>query len=362
VGSEEEVSSQLSAVGSQLRRATIRIAATLVVLSAASCAKDKRKPVVLYSPHGRDLLGLLERTYEAAHPDVDVRWLDMGSQEIYDRVRSEKANPQADLWFGGPDTIFARGAREGLLAPASPPPSWVASIPADARGPDGLYFGAYRTPAVIVYNAAAIKASDAPKDWDDLLDPKWKGKIIIRYPLASGTMRAFFGMIFARSLEKTGGVEQGLEWLRRLDAQTKSYEMNASILVQRIARREGLVTVWDLPDVLLEMRQSRDLAYVFPTSGTPVIDDAIGLVKGARHPDVARAFLEWVGSPEAQRLAAERAYRLPARTDIPAAELPAWAQDVATKMVAAKLDWTLLEQKLPEWMGRWDREVRGKGK
>ena len=337
-----------------------RLPAVLLLLACAACRGDKRTPLVLYSPHGRDLLTLLEKTYEAAHPDVDVRWLDMGSQEVYDRIRSEQANPQADLWFGGPDTIFARGAREGLLEPYRP--SWAAAIPAEAREPRDLYFGAYRTPAVIVYNAAAVAAADAPKDWDDLLDPKWKGKIIIRYPLASGTMRAFFGMIFARSVEKTGGTAQAIEWLKKLDAQTKSYEVNASILVQRIARREGLLSVWDLPDVLLEARHSRELAWVFPPSGTPVIDDAIGVVKGARHGAAARAFLEWVGSPEAQRLAAERAYRLPARTDIPAAELPEWAREVSRKMVAAKLDWTLLERELPGWMSAWDREVRGKGK
>jgi iron(III) transport system substrate-binding protein len=346
----------------RLSRLAVFVALVTLVAAAAglSCRNDKRTPLVLYSPHGRDLLGLVEKSFEAAHPDVDVRWLDMGSQEVYDRIRSEKANPQADLWFGGPDTIFARGAREGLLQPSHP--GWADLIPADARGPNDLYFGAYRTPAVLVYNAAVVSAADAPKDWDDLLDPKWKGKIIIRYPLASGTMRAFFGMIFARSLEKTGGTTQAIDWLKRLDAQTKSYEMNASILVQRIARREGLVTVWDLPDELLEMRQSKELAYVFPTSGTPVIDDAIGLVKGAKHPDAARQFLEWIGSPEAQRIAAEKAYRLPARTDIPPAELPEWARDVSSRMVAARLDWALLERELPGWMATWDREVRGKGK
>ncbi|MCA1583003.1 MAG: extracellular solute-binding protein [Acidobacteria bacterium] len=326
---------------------------------ALSCRSDKRTPVLLYSPHGRDLLGLLERTYEKAHPEIDIRWLDMGSQEVYDRVRSEKANPQGDVWFGGPDTIFYRGAREGLLQPYRP--GWASAIPAEARDSRDLYFGAYRTPAVIVYNSAAVSPADAPKDWDDLLDPKWKGKIIIRYPLASGTMRAIFGLILARSIEKTGSPAQGYDWLKRLDAQTKSYEMNASVLVQRIARREGLVTVWDLPDVLLEMKHSRNLAYSFPTSGTPVIDDAIGIVAGARHLPQARAFLEWVGSPEAQRLAANEAYRLPARTDIPPAELPAWARDVQEKLVPARLDWALLERQGAMWMSTWDREVRGRG-
>jgi iron(III) transport system substrate-binding protein len=126
-------------------RTGLRLALLVAALAAATqCRRDRRTPVVLYSPHGRDLLGLLETAYEKAHPEIDVRWLDMGSQEVYDRIRSEKANPQADLWFGGPDTIFFRGAREGLLQPYRP--SWASAIPPEARDPKELYFGAYRTP------------------------------------------------------------------------------------------------------------------------------------------------------------------------------------------------------------------------
>src|SRR5574341_822380 len=63
----------------------------------AGCSRDNRTPLVVYSPHGRDLLTLFEHRFEALHPDVDVRWLDMGSQDVFDRVRSERANPQADI-------------------------------------------------------------------------------------------------------------------------------------------------------------------------------------------------------------------------------------------------------------------------
>jgi iron(III) transport system substrate-binding protein len=336
------------------------LSAAAVAAALAACRKDARAPLTLYSPHGRDLLGLMEKTYEAKHPEIDVRWLDMGSQEVYDRIRSEKANPQADVWFGGPDTIFARGAREDLLAPFHP--SWADAIPAESRGPRDLYFGLYRTPAVIVYNSAAVPHSDVPRDWDDLLDPRWKGKILIRYPLASGTMRAFFGLILERSVRQNGSPEQGFEWLKKLDAQTKGYEMNASVLIERISRREGLLTVWDLPDVQLEMQRSRDLAYVFPKSGTPVIDDAVGLVRAARHAAEAQKFIEWIGSPEAQLLAAEKAFRLPARRDLEETSLPQWARDVEKSMVPAELDWDLIEREGAGWMARWDREVRGKGK
>lgn len=331
-----------------------------VSLWLVGCRKDARTPLVLYSPHGRDLLGLVEKTYEAKHPDVDVRWLDMGSQEVYDRVRSEKANPQADIWFGGPNTIFARGARDGLLEPYRP--SWADAIPPESREPRDLYFGLYRTPAVIVYNSAVVAAAEAPGDWNDLLDPRWKGKILIRDPLASGTMRAIFGLVLERSIAETGNVESGFRWLERLDAQTREYVMNSSILVEKVARREGLATVWDLPDVLLEMRRSKDLAYVFPSSGTPVINDAVGLVRGARHGAQARALIEWLGSPEAELLAAENGFRLPARTDLLPDRLPEWVRDVEKKMKPAKMDWDLLEKDGQAWMARWDREVRGKGK
>src|SRR5512144_2338700 len=136
------------------RRALCWLAAVAAV--AAGCRRDVRTPIVLYSPHGRDLLGLVEKTYEAKHPDVDVRWLDMGSQEVYDRIRSEKANPQADVWYGGPDTIFARGVRDGLLAPYRP--GWADAVVPSSRHAGDLYFGLYRTPAMPVYNSKAIAA------------------------------------------------------------------------------------------------------------------------------------------------------------------------------------------------------------
>src|SRR3989441_11427042 len=116
-----------------------------ILLVLSGCARDHRTPLVIYSPHGRDLLTLLERRFEQLHPDVDVRWLDMGWQEVYDRLRSERANPQADVWFGGPAAIFARPAADSLLEPFRP--SWAGAIDPHGREPGDLYFAAYETPA-----------------------------------------------------------------------------------------------------------------------------------------------------------------------------------------------------------------------
>jgi len=151
------------------KRLSILAGATLLV----SACSDGRTPVMVYSPHGRDLLRLFEREFERLHPDKDVRWLDMGSQEVYDRVRSERANPQCDVWFGGPDAIFARAAREGLLAPYRP--SWAERVPEASRAPGDLYFGVFRTLPILVYNEKLVSEEEAPRDWEDLLSPRFAG-------------------------------------------------------------------------------------------------------------------------------------------------------------------------------------------
>jgi len=330
----------------------------LAALTAAGCGDD-RKPLVLYSPHGGDLLQLMEKEFETRNPKIDVRWLDMGSQDVYDRVRSEAANPQADVWFGGPQTIFARGAHEGLLAPYRP--QWADAIAPASRNPDNLFFGSYRTAPVLVYNAKAVKPEEAPRDWDDLLDRRWTEKILIRDPLASGTMRTVFGMVLARSVAETGSPDRGFAWLRRLDVQTKEYLQQPALMIEKLNRQEGLVTIWELTDLLWQRQRGSPLAFNFPASGTPVIDDSIGLVKNAPHPEEAKKFIDFVGSPEGQELAARQAYRLPARTDMPVDKLPQWAQEVLRDMKPAAVRWDLIEQHGQEWMATWDRTIRGKG-
>jgi iron(III) transport system substrate-binding protein len=339
-------------------RRTFLFLCALAALVAAGCG-DERKPIVLYSPHGGDLLLLMEKEFEARNPGIDVRWLDMGSQDVYDRVRSEAVNPQADVWYGGPQTIFARGAHEGLLAPYRP--QWADAVPPESRNPEDLYFGSYRTAPVLVYNAAAVKPEQAPHDWNDLLDPKWTGKILIRDPLASGTMRTVFGMILARSVAETGNADRGFAWLRRLDGQTKEYLQQPALMIEKLNRQEGLVTIWELTDLLWQRERGSPLAFQFPTSGTPVIDDSIGLIKNAPHAEDAKKFIEFVGSPEGQELAARKAFRLPARTDIPAEKLPDWARAVLRDMKPAAVRWDLIEQHGQEWMATWDRTIRAQG-
>jgi iron(III) transport system substrate-binding protein len=323
------------------------------------CARETRTPIVVYSPHGTEMLAEFEAAYEAAHPDQDVRWIDMGSQDIYDRVRTERANPQADVWWGGPSVLLARAERESLLAPYEP--SWASALPPSRKSIHGFWHGTFLTPEVIMYNTRAVPDSIAPADWDDLLHPRWRGKIIIRHPLASGTMRTIFCSLILREQRRSGSLEDGFRWLARLDANTRTYAADPTQLYLKIAREEGLVTLWNLPDVIIQVRRNGyPFGYRLPSSGTPLITDGIALVRGSRHPEEARSFYEFVTSRASLLRQAEAFGRIPARTDIPQADLPGWIGGLT--ILPMEVDWDAVAAHEREWMGIWDQRVKGSGR
>jgi iron(III) transport system substrate-binding protein len=339
-----------------LRLATIAIA----LLTLAACAGDGRTVVTVYSPHGKDLLAAYEAEFEKANPTIDIQWMDMGSQEILDRLRAEQVNPQADVWFGAPGEIFERAARESLLVAYTP--TWANAVDSTARDPQGRWFGTYLTPEVIAYNTKLVDSASAPRDWDDVLDPKWKGKIIIRNPIASGTMRAIFGAQILRSIRETGSPERGFEWLRRLDANTKEYAADPTILYQKLGRQEAALTLFDMPDiVLLRQRVGMPVGYVFPKSGTPLLVDGIAIVRGTKHLAEAKKYYEFVTSQAAMIEAARKFVRIPARTDIPRDSLPPELARALAEVKPMPMDRAQLSAHLDEWMAYWDSNIRNHG-
>ena len=333
-----------------------------VVAALSACTgSDGRTVLTVYSPHGADMLGWFERAFEAEHPDIDVQSVDMGSQEVLDRLRAEKANPQADVWFGAPAEIFDRGAQDDLLQPYTP--TWAEQVPQDARHPQHLWYGMYLTPEVIAYNSDVVSREEAPKDWDEVLDPKWKDRILIRDPIPSGTMRAIFGGIIAREAKRTGSPEAGFQWLRRLDANTKEYVLNPTLLYQKLGRQEGVITLWDMPDIaLLKEQRGMPIEYVIPANGTPVIVDAIGIVRGTENADAAQRYYEFVTSAPLLIVAADSFMRIPARTDLPADSLPQWIVEAKAELKPMDVDQALLRERLDEWMRYWDANIRNRSR
>ncbi len=337
-------------------RSTFLISLAVVV---GGCGSGGKTPLVVYSPHGKEMLAAFEDAYEATHPTTDVQWLDMGSQDAYDRIRTERKNPQADVWWGGPSTMFARAEAESLLEYYHP--SWEQFVSPEWRSDSAFWFGTLITPEVIMYNNRVVRAEEAPRDWDDLLDARWEGKIIIRYPLASGTMRTIFSALILRERDRTGDVEAGFTWLRRLDANTRTYTADPVQLYLKIAREEGLVSLWNLPDVVVQVRLNKyPFGYVIPHSGTPLITDCIALVRGTQRREEAVRFYEFVTSKDALLRQAREFYRIPARSDIPREELPEWIS--TTELVPMEINWDTLAAHERDWMMRWDTEVKGRGR
>ncbi len=335
-----------------------RLSPMLLVLWWGCSQQPKRSPVVVYSPHGSEMLSAFKRAYEAANPSQDVQWLDMGAQDAYERVRTERANPQADVWWGGPSITFIRAEQESLLERYIP--SWDTAVGPEMKSDRGFWYGTFVTPEVIMYNSHVLKEEEAPKDWDDLLDPRWRGKIIIRSPLASGTMRVIFGALLEREEARTGSIDAGFAWLRRLDANTKTYAADPTQLYVKIAREEGILTLWDLPDVLIQIQRNRyPFGYRVPLSGTPLITEGIAIVRGAPHPAEARSFYEFVTSRESLLRQIREFGRIPARNDLPSLEFPDWLRSLRDS--ALPVDWTRLSENEQGWMRRWDVEVKGRG-
>lgn len=331
----------------------------LVTGTLFSCKRQNQsgRRLLIYTPHGQDMLRDFVGRYKQQHPDVDVQFLDMGSRQILERVTVERNRPQADLWWGASHTTFQTAAEQNLLAEFRP--SWANDVEPSARDENNRWFGTYETPQVIAYNSEAVSANDAPRDWDDVIDPKWLDKVLIRNPTPSDTMRTIFGAMIWRFYKESRSPQQGYEWLRKLDANVHEYTADGTLLMQKIGRREGLITLWDMPDVrLFKEQKGLPVAYTIPASGTPVVIDGIAIVRGAPNEEEAKRFYEFVTSEESLIYTAHKYYRLPIRESLDRSKLPAWMNEPFIRM---PLDWDLLRKEGGDWLKYWDTEIRGRG-
>jgi iron(III) transport system substrate-binding protein len=343
-------------------RGLVGLACSLLALLAGCSGGDGKKKVVVYSAHGRDILDQFEQAFEKDHPDVDVQTVYMGAEALLDRIRAERQNPQAAVWWGSHSTAMDVAAAEGLLL------SYKPSYPVDGgdpgaplmRHPDHLWTGCFLLPIVLGYQPARLPAADLPKRFADLADPRFKGKIVMRDPAASGTLRTFIGAVLARSVEETGSDERGFAFLKAFDANVHHYEGSPELLFEALEHGPPSLTVWNLTDFVF---QKREKGYTFLAAGldepVPVVIDAIALVKGPRgESPEARAFYEFVNTLDALAILAKTHARIPVRPDFPPEKL---LEEIrAVKVVPMALDRTALAARIPGWMQRFERDIRGR--
>lgn len=337
------------------------VAATLTVAGFFALAPDALavRPLVVYSPHGSEILKTVAGDFEKLHPGVRVEWRFLGGEEIYDRVVAEKGRPVADVWWGGPHFTFIRAARKGVLSPYKP--TWRAAVPESARGDGDFWHGDMQTPLTVLYNKNLVDPASVPKDWDELLLPALKDKIILRHPGESGTMRALFMALIDRQLGAGKTLDQAFAWLMQLEGQVARYAGHSQVMFSTVGKGVMPFSVWNLSEIAMRSRQGYPVEPVFPKSGMPVIFDAIALVKRESAHPLAREFYEFVtGKDVAAKLAGEPHLRVMARNDLPPELSSAFLRDPRFKVLP--INWDRVADRATEWLARWEKDVYVKAK
>jgi iron(III) transport system substrate-binding protein len=164
-------------------------------------------------------------------------------------------------------------------------------------------------------------------------------------------MRTFIGAMILRQPNE----DAGIEWLKKLNVQTKDYMENPGLLFDHIKRQEDLITVWIMPDAVLQReRNNIPFGYHIPRQ-TPVLTEGIAIVNGAPHRKNAELFYEFVTTVDALAQQAGAYAKIPARIDIPKGRLPAWIAKLDIDPMP--INWTTFAKKEAEWTERWEREV-----
>jgi iron(III) transport system substrate-binding protein len=337
------------------------MASALLVLVCGSLtarAAEATRPLMVYTPHGPEILKAALDELKKQNPDAKVEWQFLGAEELLTRLKAERAAPAADVWWGGPNFTFIEAAREGLLSPYKP--TWSAVAPDGTHDAGDLWYADLQTPLTIIRNAQLVAEKDAPKDWDDLLDARFAGKIAIRYPMDSGTMRGLFAALIAAKAKPPGTLAKAFEWLGSLEKQIGAYTGHSQELFQLLGKGLYTVGLWNAPETAMRQEQGFPVTVVFPRSGMPVLLDAIAMVKRPEAHPLAAKFYETVTSAAFERvLAAQPFNRIPVREDLSAVR-PAFLKDPRYR--AMPVDWNDVSLHAGAWMTQWETQIAVPGK
>lgn len=314
-------------------------------------------PFTIYTARDSALAEQVIADFEKAKPEWagKATMLTLGAQEALERVRAEKSNPQGDLWWGGTRQQLSQGASDGVLAAA--PQAVIDAIPADYRDKDGLWIGEMLLAELFMINTEMISGTEIPADWDDLLDPRFKDKIIIRDVEASGTMRAIYCAMIDRLYDQGGSAQAGYDWLKKLDGNTRTYAANPTDMYQRISRQEGAISLWNLQDIMLQKNGDFTMFdAVVPASGAPMLVDGLAKIANGPGGAGADAFITYLMSAEVQTKLAEERFQIPT---IDLENEPAWLGALGLKEM--KVDWNRIAENEKEWIGHWAGNIKGKG-
>jgi iron(III) transport system substrate-binding protein len=277
---------------------------TVLVLASAAHAQDprleaakKEGKVVWYTSLALPSAEKVAKLFEAAHPGVKVEVHRTGSERILSRVMQElKANiKNADVVHTSDAGHFVLLKNQKLLTKYTP--AGVDAFPAGFKDKDGFYYGLRATVSVIAYNTKAVPAAEAPRSWKDLLDPKWKARMVTAHP-------GYSGIIATHVLALVN--QYGWDYFKQLAQNRLMLVQSAVDPAGVVASGERVVAVDGGEYTFYQTRKKGNpLEIVYPKEGVPLIVSPTAITSFAPHPNAARLFTDFGFSREVQQVLAD---------------------------------------------------------
>ena len=258
-------------------------------------AARKEGQVIHYTSTDLPVAEKLAKAFEAKYPGIAVRVERTGAERVFQRIGQEySSNIHAvDVVNSSDAAHFIVWKRDGILAPYVPED--VAKFyPPEHRDIDGQFASWRIFLSIIAYNTNLVKAGDAPKSFADLLDPKWKGKIVKAHPGYSGTI-----MTATYQLQR----DLGWSWFEQLAKQNVMQVQSAADPPKKLDLGERAVMADGNEYSILQMKEAgHPVEPVYAAEGSPMIIGPNGIFKGSPNPNAAKLFQSYCFSREAQQL------------------------------------------------------------
>src|SRR5258708_1632485 len=282
------------------RRSLIKAAALLPfgarVVSAAPAAEPvtaamieaakKEGTVTYYTAMDLSVAEPLAKAFEAKYPGITVKVERTGAERLFNRIAQEAASKiyRVDVVNSSDAAHFLPWKRDGWLAPFMSE-AMARDLPAEMVDPDGMYCNQRTHLSAIAYNTKMVAPADAPKRFNDLLDPKYAGKLVKAHPGYSGTIMTATQQI-AREL--------GWPFFEKLAKQKVLQVQSATEPPKRLEAGERAIAV-DGSDYLFWLAKERGspIEVVLAVQGTPQIKNPLAVVKGGPHSKAPRLVGGW---------------------------------------------------------------------
>src|SRR3970282_1498420 len=297
-----------------------------------------------------DKLQVLFETFEAQY-GVEVTCLDMSSGEALERIRAEKDNPQGDVLFGTTNLSHVNVAADGLLEPYKGA-GWNLLPEGAMKDADAAWTGFYFGVIGFACSPARLAeiGAECPSSWQDLLDPVYKGEIVIASPAASGTSYT----VLSGLAQLFGGEDAAFEWYHQFNENVAQYTESGSAPGRLAAQGEYAVGIAFAHDIQVQQDNGLDVKLNFPSEGTPFEIGGISILKGAKNLAAAQAWVDYVFSTAFQRYHNAVAHRIPVVAGVTLAEGTFGLDDVVLVEGDHPTGWASKRDPL---VARWQEEI-----